>query len=125
MRANVCFAAPIIGRVDGRASCRVSAARLADGRPSIRRAIRPWAPSHCGFVRYCVVDRTNMPSAVRDRNFSITSALNIAAHTGVPPNNRVACGLVREPRHSVLFADFLQQGGKGAGRSIELQRLIL
>ena len=32
---------------------------------------------------------------MRDRKFSITSALSIAAHTeGATPNNRVACGLV-------------------------------
>jgi hypothetical protein len=42
-----------------------------------------------------VPDRTNWPSVVRDRKFSITSALSIAAHTeGATPNNRVACGLV-------------------------------
>jgi len=36
-----------------------------------------------------------MPSPVRDRKFSITSALSITAHTeGATPNNRVACGLV-------------------------------
>ena len=32
---------------------------------------------------------------MRDRKFSITSALSTAAHTeGATPNNRVACGLV-------------------------------
>ena len=42
-----------------------------------------------------VVDRTNRPSPARDRKFSITSALSIAAHTeGATPNNRMACGLV-------------------------------
>jgi len=38
-----------------------------------------------------MVDRTNTPSPVRDRKFSITSALSIAAQTeGATPNNRVA-----------------------------------
>jgi hypothetical protein len=48
-----------------------------------------------GSFLYYVVDRTNSPSPARDRKFSITSALSIAAHTeGATPNNRVACGLV-------------------------------
>ena len=58
------------------------------------------------------------PLRSRDRKFSITSALSIAAHTeGATPNNRVACGVVKvEPGHvSVLFADSLQQCGKWCG----------
>src|ERR1700694_3100043 len=55
----------------------------------------PRACRRCGIVLQYVVDRTNRPSPVRDRKFSITSALNIAAHTeGATPNNRMACGLV-------------------------------
>ncbi len=47
------------------------------------------------LVRQCVVDRTNMPFSVRDRKFSITSALSIVSHIdGATPNSRVACGLV-------------------------------
>ena len=75
--------------------------RARDRQPSIRgdrvwlkrslscRAFELWlAPQY-------VVDRTNRPFPERDRKFSITSALSIAAHTeGATPNNRVASGLV-------------------------------
>ena len=47
------------------------------------------------WARSLICGRANRPSPVRDRKFSITSALSIAAHTeGATSNNRVACGLV-------------------------------
>ena len=43
------------------------------------------------FILQSVVDRTNRPSPARDRKFSITSALSIAAHIeGATLNNRMA-----------------------------------
>ncbi len=71
-----------------------------------------------------LVDRTNTPSSARDRKFSMTSALNIAAHTeGATPNKRMACGLVSSrpgilPYSSRTCCSSAASGAESEGQAI-------